>query len=70
MKLIATRKPRDSDVSAETLNSVFGNSFKVVPDNEAEAYIAEHVGRGFVCFEFDHTGTYQRQTTVVKSQAA
>lgn len=74
MKLILSRKastvvvPEASVIN--TLNSGFGNTFKVMPDNEVDNYIQIQALRGMVCFEFDHTGTYQIQTTIIKSEAA
>ena len=68
MKLIASRKNNGNTSDIPTLlNSGFGVTFKAMPDSEVEKYIEAQALRGNVCFEFDHTGTYQSQTTIVKA---
>ena len=74
MKLIASRKNPTSPNAAtdipSLLNSGFGVTYKVVEDQDVDQYIEAQALRGNVCFEFSHTGTYQSQTTIIKSQAA
>ena len=74
MKLIASHKKSPNTIGevdfANLLNSGFGTSFKAMPDSDVPKYIEDQALRGYVCFEFDHTGTYQTQTTVIKSQVA
>ncbi len=78
MKLIVSRKnaivhskanASENDLLV-SLNSGFGASFRAMPDAEVPGYIEAQALRGFVCYEFDHAGTYQSQTTIIKSQAA
>ena len=75
MKLIACRKkPTNPIILSETniatmLNSGFGTSFKAMPDAEVAKFIEEQAIRGYVCYEFSHTGTYQSLTTVTKTAA-
>lgn len=74
MKLIASRKA-PTNPSAPTdipsmLNSGFGVTYKAVEDKDVDQYIESQALRGLVCFEFSHTGTYQSQTTIIKSLAA
>lgn len=71
MKLIVSRKKEapKGDSLANTLNSGIGSTLRFMPDNEVEAYVAGQAMRGYVCFEFDHVGTYESQTTIVKSAA-
>lgn len=75
MKLIISRKNSTVHGNRTTseadllvsLNSGFGNIFRVMPDAEVPGYIEAQALRGFVCYEFDHAGTYQSQTTIVKA---
>lgn len=71
MKLIVTRKKEapKGDSLANTLNSGIGSTFRFMPDNEVEDYVANQAMRGYVCFEFDHTGTYESQTTITRTAA-
>lgn len=68
-KPLLTRKPNEEELS-NLLNSAFGNTVRVMPDDEVEQFVEEQAKRGFVCYEFAYTGTYQSHTTVIKSQAA
>lgn len=74
MKIVISRKhtgKRESESSLiNALNSGFGNVFKVMTDDEVDAYIEAQALRGNVCFSFDYTGTFHAQTTVIKAQAA
>lgn len=75
MKLVITRKPSlnkspNEEELSILLNSVFGNSVRVMPDQDVGPFVEEQATRGFVCYVFDYTGTYQSHTTVIKSQAA
>ena len=77
MKLIVSRK--NSVVHGNSLtesavlsaiNSGFGNNFRVMPAEAVPEYIEAQAKRGYVCYEFDHAGTYQSQTTIIKSKVA
>lgn len=75
MKLVMSRKlhtvnpPSNADI-VSVLNSGFGNTSRVMNDSEVDEYVSTQASRGFVCYVFDHTGTFHSQTTVVRAQAA
>ncbi len=75
MKVVISRKnslsfpntaPSEDEI-IRSLNSGFGNTVRVMPDSEVQGYIEAQAHRGFVCYSFDHAGTFQSQTTIVKA---
>lgn len=71
MKMVVSRKGSTTIMGApnpmDMFTYSFGNTYRVMEDNQVEEYVKLQVNRGFVCAVFNYEGSFHAQTQVVKA---